>query len=278
MSSHGDENMEQVADDNLTPAELAAALRQQIQAQAATLAGLARRNDILEQQRAQDRVDMANMINRFNRAGIPDGPGLAVDPAAAAAAAAAANAAAAAAAAAGAVYVPRPALTPVPRLPSVTYEGKDNDDWHSFRKSFLLIARFQRYTDEEAKLALLACMRGQAFLAVATIPVEDPAMTLENVLTICDERFLPPAASDRARSRYETCVQGPKEEVINYHSRMFTLYCRAYPDNVGGNYQQLIRDFTRGLNRKRLREQVLRTSPQTWPDALNAAQREVLRC
>ena len=161
-----------------------------------------------------------------------------------------------------------------PRMPNLQFSGQENDDWMSFRGAFCNVARFSNYSNQQAKWALMGCMRGPAFLSVQDLQHDDNA-TMEQLLDGYEAKFLPAAASDIARARFETAVQGPKEVILQWHGRLQMLYTRAYgnPDPVT-RAAQLCRAFARGLRHRRVREHVLRSQPADYAAALNFAQTE----
>jgi hypothetical protein len=159
-----------------------------------------------------------------------------------------------------------------PRMPNLSFEGKDVDDWMSFRAAFINTCNFNQYSDQQAKYALLGCMRGSAFLTVANVNHEDVNFNIVDVLDDYEARFLPPAASDMARTRYETATQGVKESVLEWHGRLRMLHTRAYGNE--GNENQLIRAFSHGLRSRKVKENLLRAQAQTYDHALNVAQTE----
>jgi hypothetical protein len=242
-----------------------------------TMDTLVQRNRAAETAAQAAQVDRADALNRLrNLEANMDG---AIAAANAAAAAAAGGAAAGGGGHAGGFAAPAPLAAPrgPPRMPNLVYEGKETDDWVSFRQAFENVTRFYAYDQEHAKWALKSCMRGVAFLTVSSIDHEDPDETLTDLLEDYEAKFMPPAASDLARARFETAVQGPKEVILQWHGRLLLLWTRAYG---GGGHRDdvaeaiLVRTFARGLRVKAVREHVLRTQPANYNAALNAAQTE----
>jgi hypothetical protein len=140
----------------------------------------------------------------------------------------------------------------------------------SFRDAFINAAEFGNFNAQQAKRALKGCMRGQAYLAIQELDHVNDNETVEGLLDSYEERFVPPAASDMAKAKYETAVQGPKEEVLQWHARLRGLAVRGYGQDVLPE-SQLIRVFARGLRQKRVREHVLRSQTDTYIAALHAA-------
>ena len=159
-------------------------------------------------------------------------------------------------------------------LPNLTFEGKESDDWLTFKDSFSNVAKFQRYTGEEIEWALKSCMKGTAALSVMNINHEDQNMPFAALLTQYEEKFMPPAASDLARARFDEARQNTKEDILQFHNRLRTLWARAYPAEADPNRDLVIRKFMMGLRHSRIRDQVQRRRPQTFDAALGAAQDE----
>jgi hypothetical protein len=212
----------------------------------------------MNQQHLADRVDMVDIRNRLHHA----------------------DAAAAAGGAAGApvgpvIHYPAPPWNnnqQPPRLPQLTFENTESDDWLMFRQAFLNHLRYYRCDDEQGRRALLSCMRGLAFRAISALDHEG-GLDLQQLLAEYERKFLPPAASDTARMKFETAVQGAKEDILPFHGRLLTLYQRAWPD-IPFQPRQLIRAFARALNRRGLRLAILRRDPATYEEALDLALRE----
>jgi hypothetical protein len=166
----------------------------------------------------------------------------------------------------------RPPLNP--KQPLITFFGREEDDWSSFRVAYINAANFNRFSQTQFKQALLGCMRESAFLAVQNLNHQDDDETGIELLDRYEAKFLPPAASDLARSKFETATQMEKESIIGWHGRVLGLFSRAY--GLAGNMGEalLIRAFARGIRNRRVREHCLRSQPQTFDAALAAAQTE----
>src|SRR5438093_3577467 len=163
----------------------------------------------------------------------------------------------------------------VPKFPGIFFEGKEGEDWQTFRLQFENIAEFLGYDDAQAKRALQSCMKGAALLNILKINHRDPDMNIKQLLALYETKFLPPAASDMARTKFENAVQGAKESVMAFHGRVQMLYARAYPTLLEQDSEDLlIRFFIKGIYRKDIKLQVLRARPRTYDAALEVAQNE----
>jgi len=162
-----------------------------------------------------------------------------------------------------------------PRMPHLSFAGREEDDWVSFRQAFINASRFNGYSEQQAKWALKGCMKDAAFLSIQLLNHEDPDVTAEQLADLYEAKFMPAATSDLARARYETAVQGPKEGILQWHGRLQMLFVRAYGNGGAAMGEaMLVRSFARGLRHKRVREHVLRSQPDTYDGALNYAQTE----
>jgi len=158
-------------------------------------------------------------------------------------------------------------------LPTTFFLGREQDDWTSFRRQFENINQFYGYEQQQGKIALFTCMKGQAAVAVADINHLDMALAVNDVLQMYELKFLPPAASKMARVRFNQARQEGKEDLLSYHGRMRALWMRAYP---GPNQPEamLIERFIRGIQRQVIRTAVDRANPADYDAALAAAQHE----
>ena len=168
-----------------------------------------------------------------------------------------------------------PARGPMnPRMPTLTFEGREEDDWLSFRAAFTNAALFSGFTQVQARRALKGCMRSAAFLSIQNIDHEDDDITAEMLLDMYEAKFVPAAASDLSRAKFETAMQLQAETILAWHGRLQSLFVRAYGHGGAMGEQLLVRAFARGIRLRRVREHVLRSQPENYDNALNAAQTE----
>ena len=151
-----------------------------------------------------------------------------------------------------------------------------SDDWLVFKRHFQAYAQLNGYNDQEQRLALAGCMVGKAALATLDIDVtaniNNVPPTINAVIQLYEARFLPAAASQLSRVRFDQARQGTSESILDYHSRLRSLYNQAYPNNADDTL--LIRRFVMGLRKKELRMQAMRDRPATYAAALVSAQNE----
>lgn len=145
------------------------------------------------------------------------------------------------------------------------------DDWMTWRYGFVRAVRTNNWNEETALNALAASMAGVAAQTVMDLTPENFAY-LGDLLDAYEARFMPPAASQLARSDFDCARQKKGETVSSWHSRLRALFRRAYPGQPGEVH--LIRRFTLGLLSHAIQRQVLRENPANYLHALDIAQNE----
>jgi hypothetical protein len=160
-----------------------------------------------------------------------------------------------------------------PRPFDQKFEAKESDDWLTFRGLFENYVLTQGFDDLTAKRILKGSMRGVAYLAISQIDHERRGTDLPDMLGHYERKFLPPAASAMAQAKFDSAVQQPKETILQWHGRLYSLWMRAYPMLLM-NHELPIRRFAAGLRKTRIRDQVLRARPGDFDAALEAAHAE----
>lgn len=152
----------------------------------------------------------------------------------------------------------------------IYYYGKEQEDYMSFRDQYATAIEMHQYCDETAKFLLKLCMKGSAARAVLRINHKDDKETVTDVLLKYDDIFMHKSASDIAITQFSRAEQQPKETIMAFHSRLGALFLRAYPDLQ--NVQDLvIRVFSNGLRKTKVKEAVMRAKPVLYEEALEAA-------
>ena len=156
------------------------------------------------------------------------------------------------------------------------FGNEEDESWIVWKSHFQNISALNGFTDHEQRLALAGAMKGKAALATLDINVQQPIdgqmPTIALVLDLYQARFLPAAASQLARVKFDVARQGTTESILNFHGRLRALYNEAYPD--AADHVLLIRKFITGLRRRELRMQAMRVGADTYQQALEAAQNE----
>ena len=153
-----------------------------------------------------------------------------------------------------------------------TFSNESKEDWLVYKHHFSQGRHLNGLTDDEAKLALAASMRGRAAAAVMDIRPDIQGETFDQFQLQYENRFVPASASQLARTRFEQAQQNKSEDILDFHARLRMLWNKAYP--AAQSEELLIRTFSFGLKRKEVREQVVRSNPQNYGAALEAAQNE----
>jgi hypothetical protein len=149
--------------------------------------------------------------------------------------------------------------------------ARKDENWLVFKRDFILHCRNQGMTGDQAKGALVLSVRGAAALAVHELD-PDTFPTLEAMLEAFERKFMPPASSALAQTMFEQAVMRPGDTVLDFHSRLYALYKRAYPNSTDNTL--LIRRFSLGVRNIDTRKELLRQRPDTYAAALDIAQTE----
>lgn len=153
------------------------------------------------------------------------------------------------------------------------FGAESHENWTLWREHFISTATLNGFDDRQSRLALRGAMVGKAAWATLDIDVLNADYpTIAHVMQLFQARFRPAAASQLERVKFDGARQYNSETTLNYHSRLRAIYNDAYPN--ANDETPLIRKFIQGLKSKDLKLQVLRTNPDTYQEALEAAQNE----
>lgn len=154
---------------------------------------------------------------------------------------------------------------------SSLYSDPISDDFTLWLRRFQFLATLRNYNEDQCKSLLAASVSGSASYLVQDL---DPNHfdTYAEMVEAYRERFLPAANLDTARSQLEQAKQNPGENVLFFHARVRSLHTRAYPGVV--EHEMKIRIFKQGIFHREVKNAVIRAQPQTYNDALAAAQIE----
>ena len=166
------------------------------------------------------------------------------------------------------------ALTP--KISISKFSSGDPVQWDAFVKNFnnwvtLLPAETTR---AQKKAYLLTHLEGTAAVKAADIYgyVADNGKTLQNTLDDLTKLFAPAASGDLAMSLYHSAKQQQSESVESWHTRLKSLYKRAFPEDDANASRHLVSAFVQGLYHQAYKPAVLLKRPQTYPDALRVTQ------
>jgi hypothetical protein len=149
--------------------------------------------------------------------------------------------------------------------------AKKGESWILFRKDFKLHCKSQLMNDEQSRRALVLSVKGDAAMAVHDLD-PDSYTDLETMLEAYEAKFMPAASSALAQTIFEQSVMRAGETVLNWHSRLYALWRRAYPQST--DQTPLLRRFALGINKIETRRELIRRQPTTYSLALEIAQIE----
>ena len=154
------------------------------------------------------------------------------------------------------------------------FSNLQGENFLAWRAQFQAIAKYNKWSDAEAKTVALAHMVGLGLEAIIDINVNHPAETLNALLDRYQNRFLPKSESEVLRTQFNYVYQLPTESVQKLHSRMRVLYHLAYPDQEDRSEITLIERYIQALNNRVVQGHVRRRKPKSYADALDYAQEE----
>jgi Zinc knuckle len=147
---------------------------------------------------------------------------------------------------------------------------RKDENWLTFKKSYETYCVLQGLNDEQKKGVLYCAMKGPAAEAVVNIDIKDYTPT--ELMAVFEKKFMPAAASTLAQTNFEQATMRTGESALSWHSRLFSLWKRAYPTMTDETL--LIRRFAMGNPNTDTRRELLRKSPKDYDEALNIAQTE----
>ena len=158
------------------------------------------------------------------------------------------------------------------RLP--TFTTATSTDWLVWRRSFLVHAQKNNWNARRQKMEIVSSMQGQAAQDTQGIPWEADDITPAQLLDRYEAKFVPAAAGQLARAEFADAQQHLDESINAFHSRLLTLFRRAYPGRPNPtNDVQLIEAFGLKLLDAVVSQYTLDANPATYEEALQVAQR-----
>ena len=158
--------------------------------------------------------------------------------------------------------------------PPSYHHSKAKDEEGGFliwRSAFMEVCRANQWSNQTAKAAAKASMRGVAGKTVYDMNTV-AYLNIQSLLDAFEQRFVPAAEANLAKVDFDQAAQGAKETIQEFHSRCRMLWFRAYPRDQENT--QLRRRFALGLRDADVRKHVLRVDPETYEGSLAAAQNE----
>jgi hypothetical protein len=149
--------------------------------------------------------------------------------------------------------------------------GKKDESWITFKQDFVLHCENQGLNDKLSRGALALSMKGAAAMAVHDLRPHHFA-DLAEMLEAYEKKFLPAASSSLAQTIFEQAVMVTGETVLDFHSRLYALWRRAYPKST--DQTMLIRRFSLGVTKTDTRRELIRQRPDDYSKALDIAQTE----
>ena len=154
--------------------------------------------------------------------------------------------------------------------------------WQCWRDHFQTVCKMNKWDDEKARHEARASMQEEANLKVTGIPIEDSsgkAKPVKELLDIYESRFMSMVDSAEAEAEFQDALQTEQESTLQWHTRLRVIYRRARPKMTEPEIEkskEIIAKFSRGLNTQAVIHIVVSAQPETYTDALDVAQRDVV--
>lgn len=159
-----------------------------------------------------------------------------------------------------------------------SFETGSPGDWVVYRKYFEGMRAMWGWDDARSRRELITAMDGEAARMTQDINFLAAGQTFEDLIGNFEGRFITQAGAKMAQTEFRRARQMPDESLIQFHSRVRTLFTRAYPGvaTEGDGLARLLRDtFTWGLESRKVIEYVSDSQPATYQDCLQRAQEKL---
>ena len=152
------------------------------------------------------------------------------------------------------------------------FKKEEGEDFLIFEQKFRAYATLQKLTDENKKLNLFMALEGEAASLARIFGPNTPVFTSNNFDAYFTELkliFSTRAASEAAKSKFESRKQKKGENCQTYAANKMALWLTAYPTN--NDKSLLIREYIRGLTDTRVQERVVLQGSDDFQVAVNYA-------
>lgn len=142
--------------------------------------------------------------------------------------------------------------------------------WHIWRRQFRIAAEINGW-DEARQIREAAAAMGDMAAQFTQDIDYTQVQTIDALLGQYEAKFCPPAESSFAKMEYATAEQGENETVIQWHTRLRSLFVRAYPAADPNTSEHLKDDFIGRLRNTEVQKATLRARPADFAAALAEA-------
>jgi hypothetical protein len=154
------------------------------------------------------------------------------------------------------------------------FSSAEGTEWRIWRRNFEQTLLINGWNNERCQRECAAGMESTAAEFTSDIPGFVAGRDIQVLLNLYEARFLPAAAGQLAAAQFQTAAQMDGEQIAVWHSRLRTIFERAFP---GENIQEsrlLINKFVLKLSDSNIRQWTHRANPATYNDAMTAASNE----
>ena len=143
------------------------------------------------------------------------------------------------------------------------------EPWCFYKRHFQAVAKFNRWSVEEASLMLVAAMRGEA-QATAKAAETGGCKTLEDLLSAYDRVFLPPTLLATLRKAFSKIQQKEGESIRYLATRLQHSYESCWPEE-DRRERDLIDQFVAALRDRKVARETDLKDPSNLQEAVNFA-------
>ena len=145
-----------------------------------------------------------------------------------------------------------------------------------WRRNATLAVALNNFDPQRARAAVAMSIQGEPFRLTSHINLrlhEVPCPPVAEYFDTLQTVFVPESGTQQSRHHFQTAYQLPEETVMGFHSRLRTLFIRAYPNDIPEASPILMDRFIEGLADKEVAKMVYFNQPHTYAECLAAADR-----
>lgn len=154
----------------------------------------------------------------------------------------------------------------------MSFTNKEEEmTWQNFRSHFVTVMETCEWNNLHSRRQLKIAMKGKAATLVSDLNVNDFA-NIQAMLNAFEARFVPAAEGTLIRAEFRAAKQKPGETLLQFHTRLRTLFVPAYPNEPVGNNRHLIDTYIAGIADPAVKMYTLDRTPNTFMESLTNSQ------
>ena len=159
------------------------------------------------------------------------------------------------------------------------FSSTDPVEWMEWIRQFRTVANVNNWGDQRARRELFLAMEGEARHHIQHLPLGDEGPNVAAVGELVDQYtaiFVPEGGTEAARYHLKNTSQEEEETLKQWHSRVRTAFCRAYPQMGGADVElngDLREYFINGLRSYHLKDKLGARAYNNFTELFNEANR-----